>query len=119
MKKLLKNFIKTDGDNNVLELQLNVLVFQQGEFFVSLCPSLNLSSYGDSVQDAKDGFDEVMKSYIEDCTKDGSLHKDLMKLGWTFFSKQTKVIPPAQVELDIPGGALKKQFNENWTVPSC
>jgi predicted RNase H-like HicB family nuclease len=116
----MSNFIKTDGDNSVIELQLNVLVFQEGDYFVAYCPSLNLSSYGDSVQDAKDGFDETMKSYIENCESYHSLNEDLTKLGWKVkkFPNQNRPEPPAQVELDIPAGTLKTQFNQNWMVPA-
>lgn len=80
----MKNYIKTDGFDSVIELQLNVLVFQQGDFYVSYCPSLNLSSYGDTIDDAKAAFDEVMEAYLDECKENGSLHDDLIKNGWTF-----------------------------------
>jgi predicted RNase H-like HicB family nuclease len=116
----MSNYIKTDGRDNVMELQLNVLVFQEGEYYVAYCPSLNLSSYGDSVQEAKEGFDETMKSYIEDCESYHSLTEDLTKLGWKVvrLPHQNRAEPPAQVELDIPAGTLKTQFNQNWMVPA-
>lgn len=114
----MANLIKTDGNQNVLMLQLSVLVFQEGEYFVSLCPSLDLSSYGSSIQEAKDGFDEVMKAYIENGTRNKTLHKDLTSHGWVIIN-QHFAEPPNQVELNIPGGALKKQFNEKWSVPVC
>ena len=78
----MKNLIKTDSFDNVIELQLNVLVFQQGDYYVAYCPSLNLSSYGDTISDAKSGFDEVMEAYLEECRENGSLHDDLVKNGW-------------------------------------
>lgn len=116
----MKNYIKTDGTDNIIELQLNVLVFQQGDYFVSFCPSLNLSSYGDSIDDAKVGFDEVMTSYLEECKENNSLHEDLIKNGWTFnIQNHKKVDPPAMVELNIPAGLLRTQYNESWSVPVC
>jgi hypothetical protein len=116
----MKNYIKTDGLDNIIELQLNVLVFQQGDYYVAFCPSLNLSSYGDSVDDAKVGFDEVMTSYLEDCKENNSLHEDLLKNGWTFnIQNHKKAEPPAMVELNIPAGLLRTQYNENWSVPVC
>lgn len=117
----MNNFIRTDGNQNVLELHLSVLVFQEGEYLVAFCPSLGLSSYGDSVQDAKEAFDEVMKDYIEYSKKNKSLHDDLVSHGWKFtvIQNQQKAEPPAQVELDIPAGLLRTQFNENWKVAVC
>lgn len=116
----MKNYIKTDGLDNVIELQLNVLVFQQGDFYVAYCPSLNLSSYGDTIDDAKTGFDEVMEAYLDECEENGSLRDDLVKNGWTLnIQNHKKAEPPAVVELNIPAGLLKQQFNENWSVPVC
>ena len=116
----MHNYIKTDGSESILELRLSVLVFQQGDYYVAFCPSLNLSSYGDSVGDAKVGFDEVMTSYLEESKANGSLHDDLVKNGWQFnIHNNQKAEPPAMVELNIPGGLLKTQYNENWSVPVC
>ncbi|RWZ88344.1 MULTISPECIES: hypothetical protein [unclassified Hydrotalea] len=116
----MKNYIKTDGFDNVIELQLNVLVLQQGDYYVAYCPSLNLSSYGDTIDDAKVGFDEVMEAYLEECKENGTLHDDLVKNGWTFnIHNHKKAEPPAMVELNIPAGVLRQQFNENWSVPVC
>lgn len=116
----MKNYIKTDEADNVIELRLNVLLFQQGDFYVAYCPSLNLSSYGDTVSDAKVGFDEVMEAYIEDTKENGSLKDDLARNGWTFNRQNFKMAePPAMIELNIPAGSLIQQFNENWTVPVC
>lgn len=87
---------------------------------MAYCPSLNLSSYGDSIEDAKIGFDEIMQSYLEYFKENGSLHEDLIKMGWTLNSQNhKKVEPPATVDLNIPAGVLRKQFNENWSVPVC
>ncbi|MES2703795.1 MAG: hypothetical protein V4649_14235 [Bacteroidota bacterium] len=54
-------------------------VFQQGDYYVAYCPSLELSSYGDSVEDAKAGFDDAMNIYLEHCEKSGTLEQDLLK----------------------------------------
>jgi predicted RNase H-like HicB family nuclease len=116
----MENFIKTDSNSNFIELQLSILVFQEGDYYVSYCPSLELSSYGESVQEAKEGFDEVMQVYLEESQKHGTLHDDLIKHGWKFtvINKHKNVEPPAQVELNIPAGLLKTQFNEKWSVPA-
>ena len=111
-------YTNTNELDSIIELQLNVLVFQQEDYYVAFCPSLNLSSYGDSIAEAKTGFDEVMQSYIEECEENGSLQEDLIKNGWTFnLQNHKKAEPPAMVELNIPAGLLRTQYNENWSVP--
>lgn len=116
----MKNNIETERLDKVLELQLNVLVFQQGDYFVAYCPSVNLSSYGDTIDDAKVGFKEVMEAYLEDSKENGTLRDDLVKNGWTLnIQNHKKAEPPAMVELNIPAGLLRQQFSENWSVPVC
>jgi predicted RNase H-like HicB family nuclease len=116
----MNNYIKTDGFDNVIELQLNILVFQQGDYYVAYCPSLNLSSYGDTIEEAKLGFNEVMEAYLEECRENNSLHEDLIKNGWKInIQNNKKAEPPAMVELNISAGVLRQQFNTNWSVPSC
>jgi len=112
----MNNRIKTEG-NNIVEMQVSLLVFQQGDYYVAYCPSLELSSYGDSVEDAKEGFDDAMNIYLEHCEKMGTLETDLVKHGWTIERMPTKLEPPARIKLDIPAGQLISQFNENWYMP--
>jgi predicted RNase H-like HicB family nuclease len=114
----MKNYIKTDLNQNIIELQLSILVFQEGEYYVAFCPSLNLSSYGDSIDDAKEGFDEVVMEYICEANKNKSLAPDLSGLGWQVRSHE-EAKPPGQVELNIPAGLLKSQFNQSYRVPAC
>ncbi|RYD54876.1 MAG: hypothetical protein EOP56_18075 [Sphingobacteriales bacterium] len=114
------NIIKTDGNDKVLELTLSVLVFQQGDFYVAYCPSLELSSYGETVQDAKEAFDEAMNSYIEDCHANGTLQQDLVQHGWKLnIMNQAHAEPPPMINLDIPSGLLRTQYNETRRVAVC
>jgi hypothetical protein len=48
----MNNTIKSK-DGNYIEVQLGVLVFQESDSYVAFCPALNLSTYGDSVNDVK------------------------------------------------------------------
>lgn len=115
----MSNYIKIDDRNKEITLQLSVLVFQQGDYYVSYCPSLELSSYGDSIEEAKTGFDDVMKIYLEECQKKGTLHADLLAHGWQLnIDNDKEAAPPQMVELNIPAGVLKQQFNESWRVPA-
>jgi predicted RNase H-like HicB family nuclease len=110
------NRIKRKGDNTV-EVQLSLLVFKQGDYYVALCPSLELSSYGISVDDAKAGFDDAMNLYIEHSIENGTLEKDLLEHGWKIEQKPVKIVQPTQIELNIPTGQLISQFNQNWYMP--
>ena len=101
----------------IVEMQLSLLIYKQGDYFVAFCPSLELSSYGNSVEDAKNGFDDAMNLYLEYSIENGTLEKDLMEHGWKIEQKTRKLNPPAQINLDIPVGNLISQFNQNWYAP--
>lgn len=112
----MNNKIKTDG-NNIVVMQVSLLVFKQGDYYVAYCPSLELSSYGISVEDAKEGFDDAMNIYLEHCKENGTLETDLIKHGWSIERKPAKLEPPAMIKLSIPAGKLISQYNENWYMP--
>ena len=113
------NFITTDGNHNILELNLTVLIIQEGNFFIAYCPTLNLSSYGDSVAEARQGFQEVMQAYIEDTQEMNSLRKDLVRHGWQLHS-MTEATPPDMADIpEIPSGLLKGMYQDKWQVPVC
>jgi len=109
--------------NQFVEVQLGVLVFQESDSFLAYCPALNLSTYGDSINDAKEAFEDVIKCYLEDCAKMGTLEKDLRAHGWEMHMQvgHVRVNPPKEVDLNIPAGMLRQQFNEQFRipVPSC
>ena len=100
-----------------IELQVSVLVYEQGDYYVAYCPSLELSSYGVSIADAKVGFDDAMNIFLDHCIENGTLKKDLMEHGWILEQQPERLTPPSEIKLNIPGGLLKSQFNENWQVP--
>ena len=106
-------------NNKFIEIQLGVLVFQEEESYLAFCPALNLSTYGESIGDVKVAFDDLIASYIEDGTKMGTLETDLLAHGWTLHLNAGQAEPPKSVDLNIPGGMLRQQFNEPFRIPIC
>jgi hypothetical protein len=110
------DYIKEHTDKYI-EVQLGVLVFQEEDSYLAFCPALNLSTYGESISDVKDAFDDVLTAYIEECTKMGTLEKDLLSHGWTLQVTAGKAEPPNAIDLNIPAGMLRQQFNEPFRIP--
>ena len=61
---------------------INYIVFQEEDSFIGFCPSLNLSTYGDSVEDTKEAMKEVIQFNIQDWIEERRLEKELLRLGW-------------------------------------
>lgn len=112
----MKNIIKAQG-NKTIEIQLGVLIFQEADSYLAYCPALELSTYGDSVNDAKEAFEDLIKSYAEECARAGTLEKDLRDHGWMMHKSTGTVEPPKEFDLNIPAGLLKKSYNESFRVP--
>jgi len=72
---------------------IKVEVFREDDLYVALCPSLNLSSYGESVEGAKKSLIESVEAFIEECVDMGTLEDVLEESG---FIKINKIWQPRQ-----------------------
>ena len=65
------------------QLNIKIEVFKEGDLYVSLCPSLNISSFGESIDEAKKALVEAVKIFIEECSEMGTLDEVLEESGFT------------------------------------
>jgi len=65
-----------------IELEFNAEIFKEGDVYVGLCPELNVSSFGDDVDDAKRSLQEAVLAFIEECDKMGTLKEVLEEAGF-------------------------------------
>lgn len=72
------------------KLRVNVASGKQGDFWVCISPSLNVSSYGKTLEEAKQGFVENILTFIEDLLdlELGIRNKVLREMGWN----KTKIL---------------------------
>jgi predicted RNase H-like HicB family nuclease len=59
-----------------------VTVFKEGDSFVAVSPDLNVSSYGDTIPEAKQAVAEAIEAFMEDCELRGTLHEVLEEAGF-------------------------------------
>jgi predicted RNase H-like HicB family nuclease len=115
----MTNLIKTSGKHSVVEVQLDVLVGEQGEYFVALCPALDLSSFGDSEKDALKGFEEALDLFLIETKARGTIEKILLDLGWKLQKLPTvKYTPPSKRMLSQMAHMPKsRRINERVSIP--
>lgn len=65
-----------------LYISVSVYVYQEGDAYVSYCPSLDLAGSGESEAQARASFRVVLDEYIAYCVKNNTLHDDLTNHGW-------------------------------------
>ena len=98
-----------------VDVTLSVLVLQEDYLFVAYCPALDMSAYGETIAEARTHFNEVLRLYLEECNRNGTLRQDLLEHGWVL-NGDDGIALPEQIDIDIPAGLLKKQFNQKWNI---
>jgi len=63
-------------------LDIKVEIFKEEDLYVALCPSLNVSSYGETEDEAKRCLVEAIEAFIEECDKMGTLDEVLEEAGF-------------------------------------
>lgn len=98
-----------------IELQGNlpIQIIQEENGYSATCSILNLSSQGETIEEALEAFNEVLVIFLEDLIETDSLEKVFLECGWKFELKQEgspiKVtIPPKTLNTTI---SLKDLFN--------
>jgi len=106
-----KQAIKKTGKS--VEVKVDVLLIKEGDFFVAFCPSLNISSYGDTDKDAKKAFDAALHIFIAEMDKKGSLEKELLRNGWILQQQPKPLYKPPGLPV-FPGAEVFRKSKLNF-----
>jgi predicted RNase H-like HicB family nuclease len=63
-------------------IQLRLEIFQEGDLYVGICPALNVSSFGETMAEAKQSIQEALEGFIEECDEMGTLLEVLEESGF-------------------------------------
>lgn len=66
----------------MINITFRVEVFKEDDSYVALCPELNVSSFGDSIEGAKRSLAEAVSIFAEECAEMGSLEEVLEESGF-------------------------------------
>ena len=72
--------------------KIEFLVFQEDGTYIAYCPALDISSSGESFNEAVGNFYEMFQLHIECCIENNTLHDDLLAHGWVL--EKEDVLPP-------------------------
>ena len=112
-----KSVIRKRGSH--FEALVHVLLIKDDDTYTTFCPELNLSSYGESIADAKEGFEEALALFLRETDRKKTLNNELLKLGWTVrVVPQPLYVPPApsQSLMEMYPGT-QKTFQERINIP--
>lgn len=84
-------------------VQLTVAFYKEGNKFIAYCPAFDISTYGDSFEDAKRKFEELTDLFIDETMRMGTLDEVLTGLGWKkVIRPKPRWIPPVQQIATVP-----------------
>lgn len=113
----MTNYIKTDG-NETVNVLVDVLLIKDGDYIVSFCPALNLSSFGDTEDEAKKSFEEAADIFFDELHKRGTLIKVLYDLGWSLKKYPTASLLPPETDAHLYNSKpVQNRFSERVAIP--
>lgn len=68
----------------IKDIQFNIEVWQEGSTYVSYVPQLDISSCGDSLEEAKKNIREATEMFLEEIEKMGTSKEVLEEAGFSF-----------------------------------
>lgn len=112
------NIIKTDG-NRVVNVSVDVQLIKQGDYIVSYCPALELSSFGISEEEAKEGFEGALNTFLQETHAKGTLEKVLLDLGWSLRKIPTVNYKPpgSRIRTKHRNSSFIRSFKEQVAIP--
>ncbi len=107
-------------NRNSINVNVQVVLFQEDGIWVAYCPALELSSYGDDENDAKEAFEEAMQIFLSETDRKGTLERCLLKLGWQLQQKPRPMYNQPNLSLQENKRLLRKNphiYNERVAIP--
>ena len=65
-----------------MDISVRLEILKEGDAYVALSPDLNLSSFGETVEDARSSFREALEAFVEECREMGTLEEVLEESGF-------------------------------------
>jgi predicted RNase H-like HicB family nuclease len=66
-----------------MNISVRIEIFKEGDVYVVLSPELNVSSFGETIEDAKRSIKEAIEAFIEECERMGTLEDVLEESGFS------------------------------------
>ena len=65
-----------------MNILTRIEIFKEGDVYVALSLELNISSFGETIEDAKKSVKEAIEAFIEECETMGTLEEVLEESGF-------------------------------------
>ena len=106
---------KLKGEKNIgsksVKVNLQVLFFEEENIHYAFMPSLDLTGYGNSGEEAKDSLAVVLEEFLRYTLNKNTLFIEMQRLGWKIKTKSKPMFAPQMSELINSNDQLKDIVN--------
>lgn len=81
-----------------MKINARIEIFSEGDTFVALSPELNVSSFGNTIEEARMSLREALEAFIEECQRMGTLIEVLEESGFGRTGDEWKIRKPVAEE---------------------
>lgn len=81
------------------QIIVRVEIFREGDLYVGVCPDLDVSSFGDTVAEARRSLREALEAFIQECEQMGTLTEVLQDAGFALENQTWMPRQPVAAEL--------------------
>ena len=74
-------------------------IFREGELYVGVCPDLEVSSFGETVAEARQSLREALEAFVQACEQMGTLTEVLEEAGFAQENQNWMPRQPVAAEL--------------------
>lgn len=104
-------FGETKYGSNSGKVNLQVLVFEEENVYFAYMPSLDLTGYGKTEEEAKESLTIVLDEFLKYTLDKNTLFIEMQRLGWKIKSKEKPMYAPPMSDLINSNEQLKEIVN--------
>jgi predicted RNase H-like HicB family nuclease len=84
----------------MIPIDFSLIIFKENNAFVAYCPELDISNFGNSIDEARESLKTAVRLFLEESEKMGTLFDILKETGYTK-DKTGRWLPPKMVATEL------------------
>lgn len=85
--------MKSTSEIQEIKAEVPVFFMEEDAQWVAYCPPLAITTYADTIDEAKEAFVDALQIFLEEMIEQKNLERELLRLGWTL--TQNRYRPPS------------------------
>lgn len=81
------------------DIILRTEIVREGDLYIAICPDLQVSSFGETIEEARRSLREAVEAFLEECERMGTLQEVLEEAGFTYDANHWLPRQPVVAEL--------------------